>query len=71
MIPASVQSTSDATAPFWPYAAHALLFVAALGVFCWLVVDGIPRLFRSWREARFVVNQAEAFCRQAERETQR
>lgn len=60
---ASVQTPADATAPFWPYAAHAFLFVAALGFFCWLVVDGVPRMFKAWREARFVINQAEAFCR--------
>lgn len=70
MTPLSVQTASD-TSAFWPYAAHAFLFVAALGVFCWLVVDGIPRLVRSWREAKFVVNQAEAYCRDEARKANR
>lgn len=71
MIPASVQSTTDATAPLGSYALAAAGFVAAFIFFGWICTGGPQRLLRSWRDARWVVNQAEAYCRQAERQGQR
>lgn len=66
MILSSVQTAQDTAA--WNLGDTVLILTAAVLLVTVLVG---PRLLKSWLEEKHVVNEAEAFVRAAERETQR
>lgn len=62
---ASVQTSAE-SGPFLPYAVAVISFVGGFWLLCFLLV-AVPRIIRSHIAAKHVINEAEAFVRQAER----